>query len=142
MQHQPPKGRLQENPTPQTVRILALGKSAIPMLIACLTDETKTKQSIEDYWPVTTVGDIAFFYLDDLFTDSTWEHYTVRGVVNWKVVQAPYPNLSASDAWYLFLKKHGRLYVQRSWWRKWKEDQSAIVWDPAEKCFKVSTRHK
>ncbi len=142
MQHTAPQGRLQENGSPQTSRILALGKSAIPMLIACLTDETRTKQPIEDYWPVTTVGDIAFFYLDDLFTDSTWEHYTISGVVNWKVLQADYPNAPAWEAWYRFLKKHGRRYVQNSWSSKWKEDQSSIVWDPKEQCFKISLRAK
>ncbi len=140
MQHVPPKGRLQENPSPQTLRILALGKSAIPMLIACLTDETRTKEPIIDYWGVTTVGDIAFFYLSDLFTDSTWEHYTISGVVTWKTVQADYPNAPSSEAWYRFLKKHGRRYVQSNWSNKWKEDQSSIFWDPKEQCFKISSR--
>lgn len=140
MQHTPPQGRLQENGSPQTLHILALGKSAIPMLIECLTDENRTKEPIEDYWPVTTVGDIAFFYLDDLFTDSTWEHYTVSGVVNWKIVQADYPNAPASEAWYRFLKKHGRRYVQNNWSNKWKEDQSSIFWDAKEQCFRISSR--
>jgi hypothetical protein len=71
MQHTAPKGRLQDAGAPQTMHIIELGKKAIPMLIACLTDETKTRKPIEDYWPVTTVGDISFFYLCDLFTDST-----------------------------------------------------------------------
>ena len=66
MQHTPPKGRLQEAGAPQTKHILELGKKAIPLLIACLTDQTRTKEPIEDFWPVTTVGDIAFFYLCDL----------------------------------------------------------------------------
>jgi hypothetical protein len=58
MQPTPPKGRLQDAGAAQTLHILALGNKAIPMLIDCLTDETRTKEPIEDYWPVTTVGDI------------------------------------------------------------------------------------
>jgi hypothetical protein len=54
MKHTQPKGRLQDAGAPQTVHIVELENKAIPMLIA---------------WPVTTVGDIAFFYLCDLFTD-------------------------------------------------------------------------
>lgn len=139
MQDAPPKGRLQEYESPQTTQILALRKRAIPKLIACLTDETKTKEPVEDFWPVTRVGDIAFFYLCDLFTDSTWEHSTISGVVNWKTLQADYPNTAASQAWYSFLKKHGRMYVQRSWSRKWQQDQSAILWDAKEQCFRIHT---
>jgi hypothetical protein len=58
---------------PQTRHIIALGKNAIPLLIGCLRDETATKESVVDFWPTTTVGDIAFSYLCDLFTDSTWK---------------------------------------------------------------------
>lgn len=77
MEHMPPKGRLQDVASPQSTRIIELGKKAIPLLIACLTDETETRKPIEDYWPVTTVGDIAFFLLCDLFTDSSWQHSTL-----------------------------------------------------------------
>jgi hypothetical protein len=134
---QQPKGRLQDAGAPQTVRILKLGKNAIPMLIACLTDETETKEPIEDFWPVTTVGDVAFFYLCDLFTDSTWEHSTINGVINWKTVQAEDPNSAAWTSWYEFVKKHGRKYVQDAWSKRWKEEESAIFWEAKEQCFKV-----
>jgi hypothetical protein len=137
MQPTPPKGRLQDAGAAQTLHILALGNKAIPMLIDCLTDETRTKEPIEDYWPVTTVGDIAFFYLCDLFTDSTWEHSTIDGVVNWERLKAEYPNSPASTAWYEFVKKHGRGFVQDNWSKKWKQEQSAIFWDAKELCFKI-----
>ncbi len=137
MQHTPPKGRLQDAGAPQTVHILELGNKAIPMLIACLTDETKTKEPIEDFWPVTAVGDIAFFYLCDLFTDSTWEHSTIDGVINWKTVEAEYPNEAAWTSWSEFVKKHGRKYIQNSWTKRWRAEQSVIFWDAKEQCFKI-----
>ena len=137
MGHTPPKGRLQEAGAPQTRHIVALGKNAIPLLIACLRDETKTKQPVEDFWPTTTVGDIAFFYLCDLFTDSTWEHSTIDGVVTWKTVEAEYPGSPSWTAWYEFVGKHGRRYAQNSWSKKWKEAESAIYWDEKEQCFKI-----
>jgi len=136
------KGRLQDASAPQTKHIIALGKKAIPMLIACLTDETKTKEPIEDFWPETTVGDIAFFYLCDLFTDSTWEHSTIDGVVNWKTVAADDQDSPAWALWYDFVKKHGRKYVQSSWSKKWKEQESAIFWDDKEQCFKIDPHAK
>src|SRR5579863_4330575 len=137
MKHTQPKGRLQDAGAPQTIHLVELGKKAIPMLIACLTDETKTREPIEDFWPVTTVGDIAFFYLCDLFTDSTWAHTTIDGVVNWKTVEAEYPNAPSSTAWYEFVRKHGRRYVQNSWSKKWDEVGSSISWDSKEQCFKI-----
>ena len=138
MQHTTPQGRLQEYAAPQTVHILELGKKAIPMLIECLTDETETKKPVEDFWPVTTVGDVAFFYLCNLFTDSTWSHSTIYGVVNWEVVMAENPHSPSWTTWYEFVKKHGRRYVQESWSKKWRAEQSAIFWDAKELCFKTS----
>ena len=136
MQHTPPKGRLQDAGAAQTRIILALGNKAIPMLIACLTDETKTKDPIEDYWPVTTVGDVAFFYLCDLFTDSTG-HPTISGVVDWKKLETESPNSPSWNALYEFVKRHGRRYIQDDWSKKWNEEQSALFWDARERCFKI-----
>lgn len=137
MEHISSKGRLQDGGAPQTRRIVALGKNAIPLLIACLRDETKTKNSVVDFWPSTRVGDIAFFYLCDLFTDSTWEHSTIDGVVTWKTVDAEYPGSPSWTAWYEFVEKHGRKYVQNAWSKKWKEEESGIIWDEKEQCFKL-----
>jgi hypothetical protein len=135
----PFKGRLQDAGSRQTRHIVALGKKAIPLLIACLTDETRTKKSVLDFWPSTSVGDIAFFYLCDLFTDSTWEHSTIDGVVTWKTVYAESsPDAPAWNAWYDFVDKHGRKYLQDAWSKKWKEVEPGIVWDEKEQCFKVT----
>lgn len=119
------------------MHILKLGKNAIPMLIACLTDETRTKDPVEDFWPVTTVGDIAFFYLCDLFTDSTWEHSTIDGVVTWKTLSSEYPDSPAWDALHGYVKKHGRRYIQSEWSKKWQAEKSKMFWDAKERCYKI-----
>jgi len=62
------KGRMQDMPdTKAARRVLKRGKRAIPALISCLTDESRTKHSVFPFWPETTVGDIAFVFLTDLF---------------------------------------------------------------------------
>jgi|ERR1700722_908587 len=137
-EHIPSKGRLQEAGAPQTRHIIALGKKAIPLLIACLPDETATKESVMDFLPTTTVGDIAFFYLCDLFTDSTWQHSTIDGVVTFQTVAAESPGSPAWNAWYTFVEKRSRRYLRNAWTRKWKEDGSSIVWDEKEQCFKIA----
>jgi hypothetical protein len=81
------QGRMQDAPDTETARaVLARGKQAIPELITCLTDTRKTKRPVFQYWSETSVGDIAFVFLDDLFTDSTWEHLTVNGLPSWKSI--------------------------------------------------------
>src|SRR5437660_3706747 len=50
MGHMQSKGRLQDAGAAQTRHIVALGKTAIPLLIACLREETKTKESVVDFW--------------------------------------------------------------------------------------------
>jgi len=137
MEHMPPKGRLQEYGSPQATRVIELNKKAIPLLIACLTDETPTKKPIEDYWPVTTVGDIAFLFLCDLFTDSSWQHSTINDVVNWNTLEAAYPNQTSFDSWYSYLKEHGRKHVQDVWYERWKQIDRDVIWDQKEQCFKV-----
>jgi hypothetical protein len=122
------------------MNIIRLNKKAIPLLIGCLTDETKTKDSVEDYWGVTTVGDIAFLFLCDLFTDSSWQHSTIDGVVNWETVEAEYPHTDSAYAWYSYVKKHGRKQVQNVWYKRWKEEEQAIFWDEKEQCLKVHPR--
>jgi hypothetical protein len=137
MEHQPPKGRLQDAGSLQAQNIVRLNKKAIPLLIGCLTDETKTKEPVEDYWGLTTVGDAAFLFLCDLFTDSSWQHSTIDGVVNWTTLEAEYPHAPSAYAWYSYVRKHGRKYVQNVWYKRWKEEEQAIFWDEKEQCFKI-----
>ena len=132
------KGRMQDVRDTETARnILSRGKLAIPDLITCLTDAHKTKLPVFQYWAETTVGDIAFVFLTDLFTDSTYEHSTVDGVPSWKLIQAESPEQPAEQAWRKYVAKHGRKHVQKLWQEMWKENESSIYWDDSERCFKV-----
>jgi hypothetical protein len=64
------KGRVQDCSGSVVLRqILTDGKSAIPILISQLTETTRTKYQIADYWFDTRSGDVAYVMLTDLFTD-------------------------------------------------------------------------
>jgi hypothetical protein len=94
------KGRLQDVPDTDAARnVLARGKQAIPELITCLTDARKTKRPVFQYWSETTVGDIAFVFLTDLFTDSTWVRLTVDGLPTWKSIGSESPHEPGEQAW-------------------------------------------
>src|SRR5690242_1915038 len=67
------KGRLQDKGYCNSKlmdQIIAQGKDSIPVLISQLTNTRRTQEPIYDYWSYTTAGDIAYFILTDLFTDS------------------------------------------------------------------------
>ncbi len=133
------KGRMQDVPdTKAAQRILKMGKRAIPALISCLTDERMTKYPVFQYWTETAVGDVAFVFLTDLFTDSTWRHSTLTGMPAWATIQSESPaGASAEQAWQSFVAKHGRKYVQDWWTSAWRENKTLIYWDESERCFKV-----
>src|SRR5260370_25027798 len=77
------KGRLQDKDycgSKMMDKIVADGKPAVPILISQLTDPRETKKPIYDYWGQTTAGDIAYFILNDLFTDSNWTTFNRPGL--------------------------------------------------------------
>lgn len=117
-------------------KILQFGTKAVPLLIACLTDEEKTETPIWDYWPETRMGDIAFAILCDLFSDPTGRS-TLINPINWSDVDAQFPGQPASIAWNRYLAKYGRAYVQQNWLRAWTENKSRIYWDNSIHCFRV-----
>ena len=129
---------MQDFPDTETARkVLSRGKEAIPELITCLTDTRKTKRPVFQYWSQTTVSDIAFIFLTDLFTDSTWKHPTVNGIPSWASIQAESPDQPAEQAWRSYIAKHSTKYVQEVWQEIWKENESRIYWDDSERCFRV-----
>jgi hypothetical protein len=132
------KGRLQDKGYCESKlmdRIIGQGKGAIPMLIWQLTDTRhKTKEPIYDYWGETNTGDVAYFILHDLFTDSDWKTFNLPGV------ESPYDKCDeASDVcWRRFLKKHGRKFVQDQWLAAWKANKDRVYWDEQARCFRLS----
>ena len=117
-------------------KVLRFGTNAVPLLIACLTDERRTKYHVWDYWPEPEVRDVAFSILCDLFSDPTGQP-TLGGVIMWPDVQAESPDQAAWIAWGIYNDKHGRQYVQQVWLKAWVENKSRIYWDDSTRCFKL-----
>jgi hypothetical protein len=135
------KGRLQDKEYCESKmmnQIIAQGKDAIPILISQLTGTRKSKEPIEDYWYMTTEGDIAYFILGDLFTDSDWHTFTMPGLeaLNHDCGE----DVAAEPCWREFLKKHGRKFVQDQWLAAWNANKDRVYWDEKERCFRVSPK--
>jgi len=97
-----------------------------------------SSKPIGDYWTQTTSGDIAYFILTDLFTDSDWKTFTMPGL---KALREPCDRY-AEDCWDRFLKKHGRSFVQKQWPSAWNKNKDRIYWDDTARCFPVSSTAK
>ena len=131
------KGRLQDKDycgSKMMDKIVADGKPAIPILISQLTDPQETKKPIYDYWGQTTAGDIAYFILNDLFTESNWTTFNMPGLQALK----DDCNGSSETCWRGFLKKHGRKFVQDQWLTAWKANKDRVYWDERAQCFRLS----
>jgi hypothetical protein len=135
------KGRLQDKDYCESKmmdQIIAQGKDAIPILISQLTDTRASKEPIEDYWHQTTAGDIAYFILGDLFTDSDWKTFTMPGLE--ALNHDCGDNIDAETCWLRFLKKHGRKFVQDQWLAAWNANKDRVYWDEKARCFRVSPK--
>jgi hypothetical protein len=133
------KGRLQDKEYCNSKlmdRIVAEGKEAVPILISQLTDTRKTAEPIYDYWTYTTVGDIARFILDGLFTDSDWTTFNMPGL------EALHDNCQDTSevCWRKFLKRHGRKFVQEQWLAAWNANKDRVFWDEHARCFRLSPK--
>jgi hypothetical protein len=135
------KGRLQDRDYCGSVlmnRIVADGKDAIPVLISQLTETRPSKKPIYDYWSVTTSGDIAYFVLGNLFTDSDWKTFNMPGLES---LHEPCDSY-AEDCWQIFLKRHGRKFVQDQWAAAWNKYKTRIYWDENARCFRLTPELK
>jgi hypothetical protein len=135
------KGRLQDRDycaSKMMDQIVAQGKAAIPTLISELTDTRRTKEPIYDHWSYTNAGDIAYFVLTNLFTDSNWTTFNMPGLedLNEKCGEA------AETCWRRFLTKHGRKFVQDRWLSAWNANKERVYWDETARCFRLSPRTK
>lgn len=131
------KGRLQDKGYCQSKlmdQIIAHGKTAVPVLISQLTDPRDTKQPIYDFWSETTAGDVAYFILNDLFTDSDWTTFNMPGL---EALKDPCDG-PAETCWRKFLKKHGRKFVQDQWLAAWNANKGRVYWSEQARCFRLS----
>ena len=135
------KGRLQDREycTSHLMdQIVSDGKAAIPVLISQLRDRRTTKEPIYDYWSLTTAGDVAYFILNDLFTDSDWKTFNMPGLESLNEKCHSY----AEDCWQIFLKKHGRRFVQDQWLAAWKKNKDRVYWNEEARCFRLHPEPK
>jgi hypothetical protein len=116
-------------------QVVADGKAAIPILISQLTETRPTKEPIYDYWSRTTAGDVAYFILNDLFTDSDWTTFNMPGLKSF----SDNCKSNAEDCWQRFLKKHGRTFVQHEWLAAWSRNKDRVYWDEKNRCFRLLT---
>lgn len=133
------KGRLQDKGYCESKlmdEIVAQGKAAVPILISQLTEIRPTKEPIYDYWSETTAGDIAYFILNDLFTDSDWKTFNMPGLEALK----DNCNEAAETCWRKFLQRHGRKFVQEQWLAAWKANKDLVYWDEQARCFRLSMK--
>jgi hypothetical protein len=115
-------------------QIVADGKNAIPILISQLRETTPAKKPIYDYWTVTVSGDIAYFILSNLFTDSDWKTFNMPGLESLNDTAC---KSYAEDCWDRFLKKHGRQFVQHEWQTAWNKYRDRVYWDESVRCFRL-----
>jgi hypothetical protein len=135
-----PEGRLQDRQFCSSTTmdaIVASGKSVIPTLIASLSDSRPVAAPIYDHWSGMEVGDVAYFILNDLFTDAPSR---ASGEVPWKSVLAGC-GAGADQCWHQFVKKHGREFVQQQWLAAWNANKDRVFWDEKAVCFRVALPH-
>ena len=133
------KGRVQDCSGKVMQQILADGKGAIPILISQLTETTRTKEQIADYWTDTRSGDVAFIVLTDLFTNADGNKFEMPGVPDWPVLMNGCTS-TAQGCWNHYLRKHGRMSVRNAWMRDWESRKGQIYWDTTARCFRVSKK--
>jgi hypothetical protein len=133
------KGRVQDCPGTVMTQILADGKNAIPILISQLTETTRTKEQIGDYWSDTRSGDVAYIVLTDLFTESDLHMFDMPAVPDWPTIMKGCDS-TAQGCWNEFLQKHGRKYVQQAWLSAWTQWKDQINWEPKERCFRITKK--
>jgi hypothetical protein len=114
-------------------QVVGLGKDAIPILIAELTDERKTKHAIYDLWKFTTAGDIANSLLYDLFTAPDL-NMTEMAELDGLQHDCEKPG---EACWRKFVHKKGRKFVQKQWEAAWDAHKGDIYWDTQARCFRL-----
>jgi hypothetical protein len=138
--HTAPKGRVQDldyNQLTVIEQLINHNKESIPFLISKLTDETKTKGPVIDFWNDVRVGDVAFIILTDFFTGNSWEQSTIDGTGFGAFLGCNNPDISSDSCFYHYVEKHGRKNIKTRWQKIWKENKDRIYWDDAERCFRV-----
>lgn len=131
------KGRFQDREYCSSAvidQIVADGKSSIPILISQITDSRWIAEPVYDHWPRIRTGELAYFVLNDLFLDDTWEKSTMP-----ELFPQPKCNDPGWVCWDNFRKTHSLKELQARWMEFWMSNQDRIYWDDKARCFRLST---
>lgn len=135
------KGRFQDkeyNDSSAVVeQIISGGKRSIPVLIEMIPNSTKTDKPVFCFWPETTIGDLAFFMLADLFLDASWQHSTVPGASLQELLGPEPKGTPYWEHYRAYLQKHGRRELEKKWKKIWIKYENKVEWDPNDRCFKL-----
>ena len=114
-------------------RIVADQKSALPVLIAQITDSRWIAEPVYDFWPRIRVGELAYFILENLFVDDTWQKSTMPALF-------PPQNCNEPSwvCWGDFRKRHSLNELQTRWAEFWKANEEKIYWDGKARCFRLA----
>jgi hypothetical protein len=115
-------------------QVVTQGKASIPILISQLTDNRRTRRPMYDFWRETTAGDVAYFLLTDLFTDSDWKTFNMPVLEKLK----DKCDADAETRWRRFVDAHGRKFVQDEWRAAWAANKDRVFWDETARCFRLS----
>ncbi len=129
------KGRFQDREYCSSVvmdQIVRDEKSAIPVLIAQITDSRWIAEPVYDFWPRIRAGELAYFILEDLFLDDTWQNSTMPSLF-----PDQHCNEASSVCWEKFRKTHSLKNLQLHWMMFWKENEGRIYWDDKARCFRL-----
>jgi hypothetical protein len=130
------KGRFQDRDYCASVvmdQIVADGKSAIPVLISQITDTRWIADPVYDYWPRIRTGELAYFILEDLFLDDTWQKSTMPFLFPAQHCDEP-----SWVCWEKFRKTHNLKELQARWSAFWTANHDRISWDGKARCFRLS----
>jgi hypothetical protein len=109
------------------------GKSAIPVLISQITDARWIAEPVYDFWPRIRTGELAYFILEDLFLDDSWQKSTMPPLFPPQQCNEP-----SWACWERFRKTRTLKALQMTWIGFWKKNQGRIYWDEKARCFRLS----
>jgi hypothetical protein len=131
------KGRFQDRDYCNSAvidQIVADGKSAIPVLISQITDSRWIAEPVYDFWPRSRTGELAYFILDDLFLDDSWQKKTMPDLFPTQNCNGP-----GWICWDSFRKVDSLCEIQARWMKFWRTNQDKIYWDAKARCFRLSS---
>ena len=116
-------------------QIVADGKSAIPILISQITDSRWIAEPVYDFWPRIRTGELAYFILENLFVDDTWQKETMPALFLRQDCGHDEPGWVC---WGKFRETHTLKELQNRWIDFWNTNKDKIYWDTKARCFRLS----